>query len=233
MPVTFWTFLIGTLALAGCPPFAGFWSKDGIVASAFDHNLAAALVIELASFFTAYSYGPPSCGRVSRRASIRGSCPRQGITSGNDGSAGISGDSGRYYRFSSTVHILHAGTGTRRRTDARDPGFADRVFGRRLSRIHSLSGKIEDPILVPLFANRFYIDQFYGTLVKWTQDLFAQIAGFVDRWIIDGGIVRGLGGATWGCGFALRFLQIGNLQAYAFLFGLGVILLLYLILFAS
>src|ERR1041384_3256324 len=26
MPVTYWTFLIGTIALAGIPPFAGFWS---------------------------------------------------------------------------------------------------------------------------------------------------------------------------------------------------------------
>ncbi|HXL26230.1 MAG TPA: NADH-quinone oxidoreductase subunit L, partial [Chthoniobacterales bacterium] len=93
--------------------------------------------------------------------------------------------------------------------------------------------KSKDPISIPLFANRFYIDEFYSALVKWTQDLLAQIAGFVDRWIIDGGIVRGLGGMTWSCGFALRFLQIGNLQAYAFLFGLGVVLLLYLILFAS
>jgi NADH-quinone oxidoreductase subunit L len=42
-----------------------------------------------------------------------------------------------------------------------------------------------------------------------------------------------LGGTTWGFGFALRFLQIGNLQAYAFLFGFGVVLLLYLILFAT
>jgi hypothetical protein len=76
-------------------------------------------------------------------------------------------------------------------------------------------------------------DQFYSGLVKWTQDLLANVAGFVDRWIIDGGVVRGLGGTTWGFGFALRFLQIGNLQAYAFLFGFGVVLLLYLILFAS
>src|ERR1700726_3690833 len=34
MPVTFWTFLIGALALSGCPPLAGFWSKDAILASA-------------------------------------------------------------------------------------------------------------------------------------------------------------------------------------------------------
>ena len=34
MPVTFWTFAIGTLALAGIFPFAGFWSKDAILGAA-------------------------------------------------------------------------------------------------------------------------------------------------------------------------------------------------------
>jgi len=34
MPKTFWTFLIGTLALMGIPPLAGFWSKDEILAGA-------------------------------------------------------------------------------------------------------------------------------------------------------------------------------------------------------
>src|SRR5258708_8142053 len=54
MPITFWTFLIATLALAGCPPLAGFWSKDGIVAAAFEHNPASALVISVINFFTAF-----------------------------------------------------------------------------------------------------------------------------------------------------------------------------------
>jgi NADH-quinone oxidoreductase subunit L len=35
MPVTAWTMAIGTIAIAGIPPFAGFWSKDEILASAF------------------------------------------------------------------------------------------------------------------------------------------------------------------------------------------------------
>jgi NAD(P)H-quinone oxidoreductase subunit 5 len=35
MPVTATTFLIGTLAICGIPPFAGFWSKDEILASTF------------------------------------------------------------------------------------------------------------------------------------------------------------------------------------------------------
>jgi NADH-quinone oxidoreductase subunit L len=34
MPVTFWTFLIGSIALAAIPPFAGFWSKDEVLAGA-------------------------------------------------------------------------------------------------------------------------------------------------------------------------------------------------------
>src|SRR5205807_8490672 len=34
MPVTFWTFLVGTVALAGIWPFSGFFSKDSILAAA-------------------------------------------------------------------------------------------------------------------------------------------------------------------------------------------------------
>jgi len=38
MPVTAITFLIGTLAISGIPPFAGFWSKDEILGSTFAAN---------------------------------------------------------------------------------------------------------------------------------------------------------------------------------------------------
>jgi NADH-quinone oxidoreductase subunit L len=36
MPITHWTFLCGALALAGVIPFAGFWSKDAILAAAHE-----------------------------------------------------------------------------------------------------------------------------------------------------------------------------------------------------
>ena len=36
MPVTFWCTTIGLAALAGLPPLSGFWSKDGILAAAWD-----------------------------------------------------------------------------------------------------------------------------------------------------------------------------------------------------
>jgi len=38
LPVTFATMMIGTLAIAGIPPFAGFFSKDEILYRAFEHN---------------------------------------------------------------------------------------------------------------------------------------------------------------------------------------------------
>lgn len=40
MPITATTFLIGTLAICGIPPFAGFWSKDEILGSVFAYNPA-------------------------------------------------------------------------------------------------------------------------------------------------------------------------------------------------
>lgn len=60
MPHTARNFLIGSLALAGIPPLAGFFSKDGILLYAFQHNIllyALGLVTALATaiyIFRAY-----------------------------------------------------------------------------------------------------------------------------------------------------------------------------------
>lgn len=40
LPITFWTFLMATLAIAGIPPFAGFFSKDEILWKAFSQGSA-------------------------------------------------------------------------------------------------------------------------------------------------------------------------------------------------
>ena len=47
MPITFWTFMIGTLALAGIFPLAGFWSKDEILATASQSDFKVFMVIGL------------------------------------------------------------------------------------------------------------------------------------------------------------------------------------------
>ncbi len=61
MPVTFWVYLIGSLALAGIFPLAGFWSKDEILADAFQKGLEGAWhawlvygLLTIGALFTAF-----------------------------------------------------------------------------------------------------------------------------------------------------------------------------------
>jgi NADH-quinone oxidoreductase subunit L len=55
MPITFWTFLIGGLALSGFPVLtAGFWSKDEILASTFNGHMAVFITLAVAAFLTAF-----------------------------------------------------------------------------------------------------------------------------------------------------------------------------------
>ncbi|HEY9666809.1 MAG TPA: NAD(P)H-quinone oxidoreductase subunit 5 [Coleofasciculaceae cyanobacterium] len=54
MPITALTFLIGTLAISGIPPFAGFWSKDEILGSAFGANPVLWLVGWITAGMTAF-----------------------------------------------------------------------------------------------------------------------------------------------------------------------------------
>jgi len=54
MPVTFVTFLIGTLAISGIPPLSGFFSKDEILAHAFMHSKVAWGLLLIGSLLTAF-----------------------------------------------------------------------------------------------------------------------------------------------------------------------------------
>jgi NADH-quinone oxidoreductase subunit L len=65
MPITFWTYLVATFALAGVFPFAGFWSKDEILGRAFsigsgdgriEGYLALGLLIVAAGFTAFYMW---------------------------------------------------------------------------------------------------------------------------------------------------------------------------------
>jgi NADH-quinone oxidoreductase subunit L len=55
MPITFWTFVIGTVAISGIPPFAGFFSKDQILAEILAHKgigiTAVAMIVSLMTCF--------------------------------------------------------------------------------------------------------------------------------------------------------------------------------------
>jgi len=79
MPVTSATFIVGWLAIAGVPPFAGFWSKDEILAFAWNESpvlWAVALVTAVLTafymtrqvvlvFFGRYRYADPRPGEIA------------------------------------------------------------------------------------------------------------------------------------------------------------------------
>jgi NADH-quinone oxidoreductase subunit L len=51
MPTTFWTFMVGSVALAGIFPLAGFWSKDEILVTAAHNHYTAFMVVGLVGAF--------------------------------------------------------------------------------------------------------------------------------------------------------------------------------------
>jgi NADH-quinone oxidoreductase subunit L len=57
MPVTFWVYLIGALALAGIAPLAGFFSKDEILTAASKTNFMLFIVLLISAFLTAFYMG--------------------------------------------------------------------------------------------------------------------------------------------------------------------------------
>ena len=54
MPVTHWTFLIACLAIAGIPPFSGFFSKDEILTACFQFSPAMGWIMTIIAAMTAF-----------------------------------------------------------------------------------------------------------------------------------------------------------------------------------
>ena len=54
MPITHWTFLIGCLAIAGIPPFSGFFSKDEMLAAMYANNVIWGAWMTMVAGLTAF-----------------------------------------------------------------------------------------------------------------------------------------------------------------------------------
>jgi NADH-quinone oxidoreductase subunit L len=231
LTITFFTFSVGALALIGCPPFSGFFSKDAILALAYEHNMSIFALALLTAFLTAFYvlrllvvvfFGKPRS--EAARASVEGPFVMLGplvalallaLVGGAPAFAGNFLVVPHEKEFFLTVPSL---------------AIVAMLLGASLA-IWLYRNRTSDPLNLDLFRNRFYIDEFYGRLIDSTQELLARVSAFFDRWIIDAGAVRGGSGGTWGVGALLRLFQVGNLQAYSFLFGLGIVVLIYFTVF--
>jgi len=230
MKWTFYTFTAGYLALIGCPFFSGFFSKDTILVAAYQKDVLwffvpALLTAFLTAFYMTRLYVVVFFGKARTEAAAHG----------HDGPPAMTGPllilaalsvvagyrTGAYFipgaeeSLNWVVLILAVSA------------FLGGVFSGWLL----YKGQSTDPILIPPLKKKLYIDELYAALIAGSQDLLASMSGWFDKWILDGVIVRGLSGGAWGLGFVLRFFQFGNLQAYTFLFGVGVVAMIYLLVF--
>ena len=229
--LTFVAFGIGMLALIGCPPFAGFFSKDAILSLAYNRNPTIFVLALLTAFLTAFYmmrlfvvvfFGKPRSpvARTSREAPTSMLIPlvvlallaliggfnffaRHFLTLPHER------DAAQFVPGLALVAMLLGGTGA----------------------IFLYRDRASDPFSFAILRQKFYFDEFYRALINATQELLARICAFIDRWVIDATAVRGSSGATWSLGALLRLMQVGNLQAYAFIFGLGIIWIIYFALF--
>lgn len=231
MPLTALCLVAGTLALVGMPGFSGYYSKDLIVAYAHGDNTAvfwitvgAALLTSFYMFrlfFVVFLGSPRSEAAGHARQSPAIMTLPLLLLAVPSIAAGYPFVARHFFDIPhhETPHIVHYAL------------LGALVCGFLLASALYLRGPGRDPLRIPLFANRLYIDDFYAWLVTRVQGGLAIVSSWFDRWIIDGLVVTGAARTVWLAGYVLRLLQLGNLQAYAFFFGAGVLAVLCFLVF--
>ena len=229
-PVTFACLIVGTLALSGFPGFSGYFSKDLIIAWAVVEKPVLGWIAVLTAGLTAFymfrllavvflgSARSESAGHAHESPAVM-TVPLI-LLAIPAWAAGYGPVARLFFHLEEPEHppgVLHV---------ALLAVFLAGAAGAFLL----YRNPAKDPVVVPLFANRFYIDEFYNWLVKTGQDGLALLSGWADRWVVDLFVVQIPSRFTWACGYILRFLQLGNIQAYAFFFAAGAVGLVYLLL---
>jgi NADH-quinone oxidoreductase subunit L len=254
-PVTFWTFMVGTIALAGVWPLSGFFSKDAILAQALaEHKyLFFGLGVFIAMLTTFYMfrlvfvvfYGSTKSHHADHAhespAVMLWPLRILAVLSIAGGVIGIESLYHAYFAGEAGEGVEHL-TVTQQlfapfhhSPVAAASGLIAVILG--FAAAYALYAKADkDPLpeklgwLSRAMRNRFYFDELYEATVIRLHNSLAALADALDRWIIQGAGVGLVRGGTDFAGRALRLVQTGNLQTYALLFALGVAVLLFFVL---
>jgi NADH-quinone oxidoreductase subunit L len=250
MPVTFWTFLVGALALCGIPPFSGFYSKDSILAQCLEQKnvllfALAVFVAGLTAFYTfrlffVVFFGKEKSGHAghAHESPLVMTLPLVvlAVFAAIGGFIGITNNYG--LQFAAGHETLSLAQQLLEPLHTPIPmliGIGVALAGIFLA-FSLYKNATTDPLpaklggLATAMKNKFYFDELYEATVIRAHDFIAAVADWIDRWIVEGVCLGAIRGGTDLSGRALRLVQTGNLQTYAFLFVLGVALLLYFVL---
>jgi len=234
MPVTFYTFAIGTAALMGLPYItSGFYSKEGVLGAAYDSGCSilfhgTALTALLTSFYMTRLvivafFGKPRTESAHHATEVPMIMLLPlvvlavfSIFSAWDG-------------FATPLQALKPA-----HEPPHDTVLAASILAFLIGTggaIYLYRGKDKDPVNIKLFANKFYFDEIYAVIIRICQDRLAWIVTALERIFVDGLIARLPTAIVARLGAATRMLQGGHLQGYTFLLGSGVIAVVYLVVF--
>jgi NADH-quinone oxidoreductase subunit L len=253
MPITYWTFLIGVIALAGLPPLSGFFSKDAILLSALDQAPLTYVLGMITAFLTAvYSFrmfflvfsGKPRDKELYDHAH---ESPRM-MTIPLIILAALTVIAGLLNLpfLVSMEHFLEPAVGhphappLAMELAALTFSFVVAVFGFVVA--YSLYRTRENWVqratqrltfMEPVLQNAYYVDEFYTrALVNPLLRLSGWFATVVDQKYIDG-IVNGIGHYTLVAGERIRYIQNGKIPTYALSIFVGVVVIVVAYIFSG
>jgi len=257
MPVTNATFLIGCVAIAGIPPFSGFFSKDEILAAAYAKNpiyyAVGLFTALLTAFYMFRLYATTFAGQ------FRGTHEQEHHLHESPSAitiplivlaalATVAGFLGIPEALAPDAHVLgkylapvvggevHGGAEVSKGTElglmalAAVLALATSLFA--WSRFKSKPDLAEPTGFGKVLANKWYVDEFYNALIVKPLDLLAQLLVFIEKNIIDG-IVNGVGRLVQYSSRQLRLLQSGQVGGYVLLMVVGILVLFLVELFVK
>ena len=243
MPATYRTFLVGTLALTAIPPFAGFFSKDAVLAAAYAHDRVLWGMGLAGAFLTAlymgrlcwYAFAGPYRGGEGDHAGSPHDAPAVmtvplvilaalATVLGFVGAEFLGDPFGRLIFFAGieapaqNLGIVAASLA------AAVAGWAaaGALYPRRLVSPAALRGAL--PWVYTLFVRKYYADAVYNWVFVGVGSVVVWLAAALDRYVVDGA-VNLVGWLAEQVGSGLRYLQTGREENYLLLAAIGAVVI--------
>lgn len=241
MKITAIVFLLGSLSLAGIPPFAGFWSKDEILIAVHNSGHTVLFVASIITvFLTAfYSFrlwfvvftGKEKEGSHAHESPAVMTIPMiilaiLAVVAGLPGSPWMGGWIHEFIHFEG-VHEVDAGHGGHGMVMYLSLAMAASgiitawiVYKARWISYESMAGTFSS--VHSLLFHKYWIDELYDVTVIWGTMFTARVSGLFDRYVVDG-LVNGTAWVTIAMGRGVRTFQTGLVQNYMLIIFIGIL----------
>jgi NADH-quinone oxidoreductase subunit L len=255
LPITHLTFLIGTLAIAGLPPFAGFFSKDEILAKVWMHSPIMFVILAITSVLTAvYMF---RLYWLTFYGEFRGSEHQKSHLHESPATmtiplivlailSAVGGFIGMPELFHAPHFLNEFLAPVIFKTSHEEASHTFEIMLMSISVVllavimyatysYYVTKKVrpeedneELDSFAKLLTNKYYVDEVYAALITKPLDkLAAFVYKYIDQGLIDG-TVNGTGSILNNVSGQLRKIQTGHIGAYVFAMVIGIITILVL-----